>query len=459
MIMRRASLGLGPNGLTVICLMLIPWMLVASAAEENKTNAVKTSDFLSSIGVCTHITQGEDAPTKVAECLTYTGIRDIRDDGSTNPKTLQSFIDVHKASAAKVVPLPINGNIAASLEEYETLAAAGALVAVEGPNEPNNFRVTYKGATSSKTTSMPVALFQRDLYAAVKADPKLAGIPVFHSSEAGGSEPDNCGLQFLTIPSGAGALLPADTKFADYANTHNYVCGHGLKGITEDNIAWNAEDPTLNGTWDGMWVEYGHTWWGKGFEGYTKVQLKKLPRVTTETGWNTRTGNGGNATAISEDEQGKLFLNLYLAAFKRGWSYTFIYMLRDSRGQGDWGLVHNDYTYKPSATYLHNLTTLLADKSSAFTPGKIDYTIPGQPGTVHDLLMQKSNGTFELAVWGEQAKGSSDVIVQLGAKYASVKVYDPTLGTGPIQTLANASSVPLKLSDHALVIEIEPPKR
>jgi hypothetical protein len=71
--------------------------------------------------------------------------------------------------------------------------------------------------------------------------------------------------------------------------------------------------------------------------------------------------------------------------------------------------------------------------------------------------MQKGNGTFELAVWGEQAKGSSAVVVQLGAKYASVKVYDPTLGTGPIQTLADASSVPLKLSDHALVIEIEPP--
>jgi hypothetical protein len=56
--------------------------------------------------------------------------------------------------------LPISGNIAASLQEYETLAAAGALLAAEGPNEPNNWHVSYQGATSSKETSMPVVLFQ-----------------------------------------------------------------------------------------------------------------------------------------------------------------------------------------------------------------------------------------------------------------------------------------------------------
>jgi len=423
------------------------------ADEAANTTAVKANDFLNSIGACTHISQGEDNPTQVAECLTYAGIRALRDDGPKSPKTLQSFIDVYKASGAKVVLLPKNGDIAASLDQCETLAAAGALLAAEGPNEPNNWHVTYKGATSSKETSMPVALFQRDLYAAVKADPKLAGIPVFHSSEAGGSQPDNCGLQFLTLPNGAGTLMPDGTQYADYANTHNYVCAH-LKSMSEDNIAWNAEDPTLKGKWDGLYVEYGHTWWGKGFNGYTHDQLETLPRVTTETGWSTRVGRGGHPDAISEEQQGKLFLNLYLAAFKRGWSYTFIYMLHDSAGQGYWGLVHTDYTPKLSADYLHNMTTILADQSSSFTPEKVNYTIPNKPVTVHDLLMQKSSGTFELAVWGEQVKGASDITVNLGATYASVKVYDPTIGTAPTQTLSNVSSVPLALSDHVLILEL-----
>jgi hypothetical protein len=417
--------------------------------------AVKANDFLNSIGACTHIRQGEDDPAKVAECLAYIGIRAIRDDGSTDPATLQSFIEVHKASGAKVVLLPINGDVAASVAQCETLAAAGALLAAEGPNEPNNWHVTYKGKTSSNKTSLPIARFQADLYAAVKADPKLAGIPVFHSSEAGGSEPDNCGLQYLTIPKGAGCLMPDGTKYADYANPHNYVCDH-LKGITEDNIAWNAEDPTLRGKWDGLYGEYGHTWWGGGFNGYTPAQLAALPRVTTETGWSTRAGGGGHTDALTEEEQGKLFVNLYLDAFKRGWTYTFIYMLHDSPGQGAWGFVRRDYSHKASATYVHNLTTLLADKSSNFTPRKFDYSILDKPTTVHDLLIEKSDGTLALAVWGERAKGAEEVAVKFGAAQARVKLYDPTVGTAPIRTLTNVSSLPLTLSDHALVIEIVP---
>ncbi|MGO8927402.1 MAG: glycosyl hydrolase [Limisphaerales bacterium] len=443
---------------SLACLFLAA-IVRASTAQTAGTTAVKASDFLNSIGVCTHITQGKDDPTHVAECLGYAGIRAIRDDGTRNPKMLDSFVNVHKGSGAKVVLLPINGNVAASLQEYETLAAAGALLAAEGPNEPNNWHVTYDGATSSKETSMPVAFFQRDLYAAVKADPKLAGIPVFHSSEAGGSQPDNCRLQFLSVPAGAGALMPDGTRYADYANTHNYVCGHGLKGLTQDNIAWNAEDPTLNGEWDGLYVEYGHTWWGKGFDGYTKAQLEALPRVTTETGWNTRVGGGGHPSAISEDEQGKLFLNLYLDAIKRGWSYTFIYMLHDRPDDGYWGLVRIDYMPKPSATFLHNLTAIFADKSSFFTPGQVNYTIPNQPATVHDLLLQKSNGTFELVLWGEQVKGTNSVVVNLGSVCANVNLYDPTVGTTATQTMSSLASVPVTLSDHPLIIEFQPGQR
>jgi len=434
---------------------LIALMPLLSFAAAEDANAVKATDFLNSICVCTHISQGEDNASKVAACLTYAGIRAIRDDGSRNPRVLQAFIDLHQRSGARVDLLPINGDVPASLAEYETLATAGALLSVEGPNEPNNGPVTYEGKKSSNKSSLPIARFQSDLYTAVKADLKLAGIPVFHSSEAGGSQPDNCGLQFLTIPSGAGTLMPDGSKFADYLNTHNYVCGHNLKGITEDNIAWNAEDPVMNGQWDGIWVEYGHTWWGKGFDGYSKAQLEKLPRVTTETGWKTPGGPGDDGTAISEQQQGKLFLNLYLDACKRGWTHTFIYMLRDSNGQGYWGLVHNDYTPKTSATFLHNLTTILADNSSTFSPGKVVYTITGEPATVHDLLLQKSNSTFELAIWDEQANGCSEITVNLGAAYPSIKVYDPTVGTAPTQTLANASSIRLSLSDHPMIVETE----
>jgi hypothetical protein len=73
---------------------------------------------------------------------------------------------------------------------------------------------------------------------------------------------------------------------------------------------------------------------------------------------------------------------------------------------------------------------------------------------MHDLLLQRSDGAFELVVWGERVQGSNDVSVNLGGTRASVNVYDPTIGTSPTQTLTNVRSVPLTLSDHPMIVEV-----
>jgi len=377
--------------------------------------------------------------------MKFAGIRNLRDDG--RPNHVADWITVYRQAGVRTALLT-NHDIASTIDMAKQLNAAGALLAVEGPNEPNNFAVTYENQTSDYNGSfMPVARLQRDLYAAVKAEPSLAGIPVFHSSEAGGSEPDNVGLQFLTIPSGAGTTMAEGTKYADYANTHNYVCGHSNRLV--DNVCWNATDPTLNDDWDGLYVEYGRTW-HRGFQGYTNEQLQTLPRVSTETGWITQGGNG----AITQEQQGRIFLNLYLAGFARGWKHTFIYMLRDDAVQGYWGLFDTEYNPKRSGTYLHNLTTILADSGSG-APGSLPYSIANQPSTVHDLLLQKGNGTFELVVWNERPGGGSDpVAVELGGTHATVKVYDPTMGTSPVQTFSNVHAVEMILTDHPVIIEL-----
>jgi len=415
----------------------------APVGDDTGVQAVSAATFLGSIGVCVHVTQGVDAPAASATAMAYAGIRNLRDDGAAG--TVASWIAMYKQAGVRTNFLPVT-DLPTEISIAKQLQAAGALLSIEGPNEPNNFPVTYGGQTSSSTTFVPVADFQRDLYAAVRAEPTLAGIPVFHSSEAGGSEPDDVGLQFLTIPPDAGTTMPAGTAYADYANTHNYVCGHS--GQLVDNVCWDAVDPTLNGDWDGLYVEYGHTWNG-GFPGYTDPQLDTLPRVSTETGWVTQ-GTG----AITEEQQARIFLNLYLSAYKRGWSYTFIYMLRDDPVQGYWGLFDTSYTAKTSGTYLHNLTTLLADAAAAPT-GKLDYTVPNEPATVHDLLLQRSDGSFALAIWDEHPAGGTDTVtVDLTKPRSSVVVYDPTTGTTATQTLANASSVPLTLTDHPVILDL-----
>jgi hypothetical protein len=173
--------------------------------------------------------------------------------------------------------------------------------------------------------------------------------------------------------------------------------------------------------------------------------------VTTETGWDSVSNPGGEVV------QGKVVVNTYLAQYARGWTYTFVYEIADGEGGGgNQGLFHGDWSPKPAATYIHNLTSILADTGTFTSPHSLSYTIANAPVTVHDLLMQKSSDAFELLVWGERVQGSNNVVVNFGSPHAAVNVYDVTSGTKPVQTFANVSSVPLTLSDHAMVVEVMP---
>jgi hypothetical protein len=412
----------------------------ATQSDQGQDGVVAASSdtFLSSLGVVTHGDQGYDAKAYVRP-LQYLGVRNIR-EGERN---LSGSIMLHQQTGIRVdlAGPDVKGMISAA----RILASSGALLSLEGPNEPGNFPVEYEGQRGGKTDSwLPVARLQRDLYKAVKDDPVLKLYPVFHVSE-GGAEADNVGIQFLTIPKGAGTLMPDGTRFADYANPHNYVTGNCHRYV--NNQAWQAADPTLNSCWDGLFVEYGRTW-KRGYMGYTEAQLQSLPRVSTETGWDSVSDPGG------EDVQGKVLVNTYLAQFARGWRYTFIYELGDGEGgSGNQGLFHKDWTTKLAATYIHNLTSILADESLLFHPGSLTYSIKDRSETVHDLLLQKSNGIFELVVWGEQVDGKNNIVLRFATVRPMVEVYDVTLGVAPIQTLYNVTDVPLSVSDHALIIK------
>lgn len=434
--------------MSVLVLALILLITISSARAAGSVHAVSASDFLNSLGMCTHIGQGADDPQQSAKALAFAGIRNIRDDASA--RHVPDWIAMHQQAGIKVVITmsgPSDAAIPRLIGMSKQLAGANALLALEGPNEPNNWSVTFEGKKSGgNSTFIPVAKWQAAYYAAAKADEVLKNYPVFHSSEAGGSEPDNVGLQYLTIPQGASALMPDGTRYADFANVHNYIC---RKPAIIDNMAWENADPVFRGWTDGVFVEYGKTW-RKGFGGYSNDQLEKLPRVTTETGWVT-----GGKKGLTEEQQGRLYLNLYLAQFKRGFKYTFIYMLRDGGGSdAGYGIEHSDYQPKKSATYLHNLTTILADHGTSARLGSLAYTIPNAPATVHDLLLQKGDGTFELVVWNEKASGLDHMNVEFSQACPSAKLFDPTIGTDPAQILKDARNVALDLSDHPVVIEI-----
>jgi hypothetical protein len=447
--MKKATLA---SMIAIAWIILIPAQLYSETADQGGvTQAVPVNDFLNSLGV----DPGFIAIATVPPLFQYTGIRNYRIGISSAAKLIALHNNTIIPGVYPGVHFDLiahNVAIGSIVSEGVALANANALLSFEGPNEPNNFQITYNGATGGKSQSwIPVAQYQRDLYAAVKAEPTVKNYPVFATS-VGGAENDNVGMQFLTIPNGAGILMPDGTRYADYANPHNYVKGGGSCGVLKDNQAWNAADPTQSSCWDNLSHEYGITWYKK-FPGYSDSQLLTLPRVSTETGWGT--------DSISEENQGKVLLNVYLSQFKRAWTYTFIYELIDGGGspasQG-WGIYHSDLTPKLSATYIHNMTTILADVVSK-SPGSLNYSIPAAPPTVHDLLMQKSDGTFYLAVWDERVPGTGtdNITVTLGGSHASVKIYDPVIGTEAVQTLANISSIPLTLSDHPQILAISNP--
>jgi hypothetical protein len=412
---------------------------VCHAAAPSRVPAVSAVDFLDSIGVNTHVDQGYD-PGSYIEPLGYTGIRQVRDGG----RNIASDVMIHQQTGVRFTIIG-GGDVAALLSAGRTLAEAHALLALEGPNEPNNFPIIFQGQRGGGQGGswVPIAQFQKALYAAVKDDKVLRQYPVFGPSEVG-AETDNVGLQFLIVPAGVDTLSAKGTRFGDYANVHNYVIGNG--NLYQDNQAWNAADPTLNGRWDGFYGNHGLTW-NKRYKGYPNPQLPGVPRVTTETGWDTTANPGGQRT------QGTILTNTYLAQFKRGWAYTFVYELRDSEGStGDQGLYHG-MTPKLSATYLHNMTTILGDDREVAKPASLAYEIRNQPATVHSLLLQKSNGRFEIVVWDERVSGNDVVTIGMGAPLKTAAIYDITRGTAPIQTLTNTASVQLTLSDHAMIIE------
>jgi len=416
--------------------------------------AVATGKFLDSIGINTTFPDRGQPIEMTIDMVRYAGFRWVRAGieglSDSGPTTIDTYLELHRRTGAKLSMGLGSGrsDLPGLLHNGRILARAGALLAFEGNNEPNNWPVTYKGERGGGLLSwLPVAQLQRDLYTAVKADPLLAKYPVW-SVSAAGAEKNNVGLQFLTIAPGAATLMPDGTRYADFANLHNYFY-HPNSASPADNKVWDAADPTSAARVDGLYGNFGRTWM-KGFRGYSQEQLDTLPRVTTETGTTI-------TDTVTEDMQGKHLVNLYLAQFKRGFSHTAVYILRDRTDEGGnqtFGFFGPDYVPRKAALYLHNLTTILADAGHRRAPGKLAFAIPDKPATTHSLLLQASDGRFQLVVWNERLEGADTITVRFAAPHARVSIFDPMSGTAAARECRNCDRVELTLSDHPNVVVV-----
>ena len=421
-------------------------------AQENHS-ARCVNDFLGSIGVNSAIYRRAESVDRTIECINYLGVSWIRTDESWHTdEQVEHIKRLHKATGVKISTSLGSGgsNIEQLIAGSRRIAKQGALLAIEGNNEPNNWGITYNGEKGGRDGSwVAVARLHRDLYKAIKADPILKSYPVWATTETGAMR-DNVGLQYIEVPKDDMSVTEEfrGVRYADVANCHNYFT-HPSWPALQNNQTWLSSNPTSRAKGDHLYGNYGLTW-AKKYSGYTEAQLQTIPRVTTETGV-TISG------ALTEDMQGKMYLSCYLSQFAQGWSHTAIYILcdrSDEAGNQSFGFYDKEYNPRKAAHYLHNMTSILKDTASPKHLGNLDYEIKNSTAEVHDLLLQKSNGTYVLIIWGEYYAGGKQTITLCLKRKHQLKIYNPIIGADPISR-GRMDNIELEITDHPYIIEIK----
>ena len=386
--------------------------------------AIRSSDLVDRFGVATHMAYtdgGYRELSTILNALRYLGIDNVRDD-APNP-AWDAYGQAHIAQAAAagidftfyaqgwIDPATVVARIHA-IEQ----ATPGSVTAIEGPNEVNNWPVSYKGLTGTPAAQA----YMRDLFNAVQADPLLRDLPV--------------------------------TGFTDYPNHSSTSDASAIHSYTKE-----GDQPFATMVYDMAAQE--------------RVDPGK-PFYITETGYHTKINPSYGWEGVSEAVQAKLVLNTYMDGVLLGAKQVYIYQLLDAYAGNSqeeyFGLFRLDKSPKPAATAIHNLTTILADigtTAETFATQTLDFTVTNAPTTGHTMLSQKSNGTWQIITWAEpdiwnEATNQAINVAPTSQKisfaqtFQKIEIFDPLLGTSPIRTFTNVSSVNVDVTDHPIIVQL-----
>ena len=442
-------------------------MQTAQSTTPAPVQAETTFNFISSIGVDTHNNDGDDAYASlqgqfVSE-MQYLGINlaggaldaiSLTGGGGLAylhllESEMSQGVRFDMAIGGGATPIPVATAIA-NLNALEQ-ADPGMISFVTGQNEVGEGDPNINGDIATAQN------YQDQLYAAIKADPLLSGV--------------------TDITYSIGSMNPSA-----------YTTLGNQSGNTTDGNAhvYSAYFPPQ--IYDSYYLLVNN------------AGTPNDPVAVTETGY---PDNPAPGAGLSDSVVAKYQLDNIFDLLLDGASTVEVYELldqandpNDTNGSEDhFGFFTADGTPKESAFALHNLTSILADPGSNkanFTPGTLSYSVSGlssalNPGAAQaafgygifnsyvtsqpiygaSYLLEKSNGTFDIAVWQEPEiwdnntatpipDAASPVTVTLAQTAQSVEVYDPLVGTNPIATYSDVSSVTVMVSDHPLIIEVDP---
>jgi len=159
--------------------------------------------------------------------------------------------------------------------------------------------------------------------------------------------------------------------------------------------------------------------WGWGADGYGSIDWNLRlanhyapgkPIIATETGY---TDDPAVVNSIPSLIAGRYLPRLVLEQFRNGITRTYIYELLDFPTTGlqqlsGYGLVATNGAWKPAFHALRNLLRLFSDPGPAPAAASLDYVLTGGDPTVRQMLFQKRDGTFLLALWQETSTYDTD---------------------------------------------------
>lgn len=393
--------------------MLSIMALGARTAAAAPVPARSADSFVGSIGVNTHFyysnTPYVENFSLVKQRLAELGVRHIRENIAPNerPDQYQRLRELAASGIKADLILGDPRNGISTLDHMISVVKnelSGAVDSVEGPNEFN--------AQGVENWVPMLREYQQHLYTAVKSDPSLSSLTVIGPSITNWSDAEKLGDM---------------SEMLDVGSAHPYTSRPPETVVTEslERAAQTA------GT---------------------------KPAFTTETGYHTALNYVSSSEAflpVTEAAQAVYVPRIFLEQFRRGVARTYSYELLNQFSdpglkdrESNFGLLRHDLSKKPAFEALQNLIGILKDSGSGFTPGSLDYSLEGNQENLRQVLLQKSDGSYYLALWRATSvwdavkqvtlnPGSSPISINFNQPVSSVQLYAPNVSSAPLSSVVN----------------------
>ncbi|HVX33034.1 MAG TPA: hypothetical protein VHA80_07825 [Solirubrobacterales bacterium] len=402
-------------------------MAAPRTADAAPITAKSAASFVNSIGVDTHfsyndtpyVTRFQEVKAKLVEL----GVHHIRED--LLPDRPDQYVRLNELAAAGIGSTLIMGspeNGTAGLEELLSIARnrLTGVDALEGPNEP------YSNDNEPNWTSTTDA-YQQALHERATNTPQLASLPIvgpttifWQKGELGNISP------WLT-----------------YGDIHPYSGGYPPEDYLERHVDFAA------------------------------LSSGSKPLMATETGFHNAMNWTGDFPPTSEAATAVYIPRIFLDYFQQGIARTFDYELVDEfpdpsgdEREAHFGLLRNDLSPKPAFTALKNLISIVGDSDESFTPGALNYSISGNTEKLHEVLLQKADGSFYLALWRSSSvwdpvkqvalsPPTMPVTVHLGQSPASAAEYRPNKSSAPLSQLPTSGALQVNVGPEVVILKLD----